>query len=59
MGGYGYGMGGYGLMPSFFFPIGFGGIFNIMIALFIFNAVVNAIRSFQNDQDERDDFDDL
>ena len=59
VGGYGYGMGGYGLMPSFFFPIGFGGIFNIFIAIFVFNAIFNAVRGFQNRDDDRDDFDDL
>ena len=59
VGGYGYGMGGYGLMPSFFFPIGFGGIFNIFIALFVLNAIVSTVQKFQNKDNDRDDFDDL
>eukprot|EP00210_Caulerpa_lentillifera_P009533 g9091.t1 len=55
MGGYGY-----GLMPSFFFPIGFGGGFNIFITLFVMSSVLNAIKSFQRRRrDDEDDFDDM
>lgn len=54
MGGYGYGM-----MPSFFFPIGFGGGFNIFITLFVISSVVNAIKGFQRRKDDEDDFDDM
>eukprot|EP00210_Caulerpa_lentillifera_P003098 g2960.t1 len=50
---------GYGIMPSFFFPIGFGGIFNIFIALFLISSVFNAIRDFQQRKDDEDDFDDI
>lgn len=50
---------GYGFMPSFFFPIGFGGIFNIFITLFIVSSVFNAIKSFQQRKDDEDDFDDM
>lgn len=53
MGGFGYG----GFMPSFFFPIGFGGGFiQLFITLFIISAVVNAVQGFSNKKED-DDFD--
>ncbi|GMH39700.1 hypothetical protein BSKO_07598 [Bryopsis sp. KO-2023] len=64
-GGFGFpGFGGFSIMPTFGVPIGFGfgGIFSIFITLFVLSAVVNTVRSIQEntvDKKRRDDFNDF